>query len=283
MNTLSWSDARTAVEHAVRDHARRGTEQVPVADAAGRVLACAVVSPMDVPHYTSSAMDGFAVRGTGPWRLLAFPVEGAAGRNVHRTGGVLDEGEALPVLTGSLLPTGAEAVVRSEDAETTCDGSLLHAGQPEPGKDIRPAGQERSAGAELLAAGVRLTPRHVAMLSAGGIGEVTVTRRPTVVCAFTGNEIVRSGVPGPGEVRDAFSASFPALIESWGGVVTSAEPVADDPVAVEYWLRRPATVEADIVVVTGGSGYSGQDFARRFITRAVSGEGGEVLASGVAC
>lgn len=283
MNTLSWSEARAAVESAVHDHARRGTEQVPVAEAAGRILASAVVSPMDVPHYTSSAMDGFAVRGTGPWRLLATPVEGAAGRNIHRTGGALSDGEALPVLTGSLLPEGADAVVRSEDAEITGDGSRLHAGQPEVGKDIRPAGQERSAGADLLAAGIRLTPRHVAMLSAGGVDEVTVTRRPRVVCAFTGNEIVRSGVPGPGEVRDAFSVSFPALVESWGGVVTSAEAVADDPVAVEYWLRRPSTIEADIVLVTGGSGHSGQDFARRFITRAASGDDGEVLASGVAC
>ena len=121
------------------------------------------------------------------------------------------------------------------------------------------------------------------MMSAGGVDEVTVTVRPTVVCAFTGNEIVRSGVPGPGEVRDAFSTSFPALVESWGGVVTSTEAVADDPVAVEYWLRRPSTVDADIVLVTGGSGHSGQDFARRFITRAVAGDDGEVLASGVAC
>ncbi|WP_312801105.1 molybdopterin molybdotransferase MoeA [Corynebacterium variabile] len=283
MNTLSWSEARAAVESAVHDHARRGTEMVPVADAAGRILASAVVSPMDVPHYTSSAMDGFAVRGSGPWRLLATPVEGAAGRNVHRTGGVLSDGEALPVLTGSLLPEGAEAVVRSEDAEITCDGSRLHARQPDVGKDIRPAGQERAAGSELLAPGVRLTPRHIAMLSAGGVDEVTVTVRPTVVCAFTGNEIVRSGVPGPGEVRDAFSTSFPALVESWGGVVTSTEAIADDPVAVEYWLRRPSTVDADIVLVTGGSGHSGQDFARRFITRAVAGDDGEVLASGVAC
>lgn len=282
MNTLSWADARAAVTTTVLTHAARGTDTVPVSEAVGRTLATAVTSPMDVPHYTSSAMDGFAVRGTGPWRLLAAPVQDAAGRNIHRTGGTLEPGEALPVLTGSLLPTGAEAVIRSEDAEVSCSGAQLHAAQPAVGKDIRPAGQERSAGAELLAAGVRLTPRHVAMLCAGGIDEVEVWRRPTVACAFTGNEIVRSGVPGPGEVRDAFSVSFPALLESWGASVVSAEPVPDDPVAVEYWLRRPTTVDADIVVVTGGSGHSTQDFARRFILRAVSDDG-EVLASGVAC
>ena len=281
--TLSWTDARDTVVTAVRDHARRRTGTVAVTDAVGRVLAAPVASPMDVPHYTSSAMDGFAVRGAGPWRLLATPTEGAPGRNIHRTGGTLADGEALPVLTGSLLPDGAEAVVRSEDAEVTCDGTTLHAGRPPVGRDIRPAGQERTVGTELLPAGVRLTARHVAMLAAGGVDEVTVAGRPTVVCAFTGNEIVRSGVPGPGEVRDAFSTSFPALVESWGGVVTSAEPVADDPVAVEYWLRRPTTVDADIVLVTGGSGHSGQDFARRFIIRAVSGADGEVLSSGVAC
>jgi molybdopterin molybdotransferase len=282
---LTWFDARDAVVSAVLSHGRRGTATVGVDEAVGRTVASPVLSPTDVPHYTSSAMDGYAVRGAGPWRLLAAPVEGPAGRNIHRAGGTLGPGEALPVLTGSLLPDGAEAVVRSEDAEVTCDGRILHAAQPEPGRDIRPAGQERSAGSLLVEPGTRLTARHVAMLCTAGVDTVEVTRGPQVVCAFTGNEVVHSGVPGPGEVRDAFSVSFPALLRSWGSGAVTTESVADDPVAVEYLLRRPSTLDADIVVVTGGSGHSGQDFARRFITRSVrdAGADGQILSTEVRC
>lgn len=281
--TVSWSDARAAVVSSVLTHARRGAETIKVNQAVGRVLASTVVSPMDVPHYTSSAMDGFAVRGPSPWRLLAAAIEGAAGRNVHRSGGSLEAGEALPVLTGSLLPSGAEAVVRTEDAEI--NGDMLHATTPPEGKDIRAAGQERHIGSAMVNPGTALTSRHIAMLCAGGVDEVEVTRQPTIVCAFTGNEIVHSGVPGPGEVRDAFSVSFPAMLESWGARLVSIESVPDDPNAVQSWLHHPATVNADIVVMTGGSGHSSQDFARRVITTAVEAAGvdGEILAAEIAC
>ncbi len=276
---VAWDEARRrlcAAASAIVGQVRKRPEP-------GDVLAADVPAPMDVPHYTSSAMDGFAVRGDGPWRLLAAPFTGSQGRNVHRSGGTLADGEALPVLTGSLLPDGADSVIRSENAEVT--GEELRAEHPAPGRDIRPSGQEWHIGDTLLTAPRRLSPRHVAMLGAAGVDEVAVARAPKVACAFTGNEVVASGVPGPGEVRDAFSVSFPALLTGWGAEVVAAEHLADDPVAVEDWLRRPSVLDADIVVMTGGSGRSGQDFARRFITRAAlaSGAGGEILADEVAC
>jgi molybdopterin molybdotransferase len=278
---VTWDEARRRARAAVTGaQTPQGVRKKPEP---GDVLATDAPAPMDVPHYTSSAMDGFAVRGDGPWRLLAAPFTGSQGRNVHRTGGSLADGEALPVLTGSLLPDGAESVVRSENTEVK--GDVLHAERPAPGRDIRPSGQEWRVGDTLLPAGTRLTPRHVAMLGAAGVDDITAARAPKVACAFTGNEVVASGVPGPGEVRDAFSVSFPALLTGWGARVVTAGHLADDPVAVEDWLRRPEVLDADIVVMTGGSGRSGQDFARRFITRAAlaSGAGGEILADEVAC
>lgn len=269
---VSWGEARRRIV----DGSGR-TRAVTKTPAPGDVVHRDVLSPMDVPHYTSSAMDGFAVSGPGPWRLLADPASGNQGHNVHRAGGVLRSGEALPVLTGSLMPDGATAVVRTENA--TVDGAELTAVTPDDGRDVRPSGQERSAGDVLVEAGVRLTPRHVAMIGAGGVDEIEAYERPRVACAFTGNEVIEHGVPGPGEVRDAFRVSFPALLQDWGAAVSCTDRLPDDPVAVEDWLRRPEVQDADIVVLTGGSGRSGQDFARRFISRAAD----EIIADEVAC
>ncbi|HIW90792.1 MAG TPA: molybdopterin molybdotransferase MoeA [Candidatus Corynebacterium avicola] len=279
---VTWQDARSRIADTVaaivartgRNEEDNGASHTP---APGDVLAQDVLSPIPVPHYTSSAMDGFAVSGAGPWTLLASTPTNARGRNLHSTGGTLEPGQALPILTGSLIPEGTTAVVRSENAEITDD--TLQAETPEDGRDIRPSGQEWEAGAVLVSAGTRLTPRHVAMLSACGVDTVEVRQAPSVACAFTGNEVIDDGVPGPGEVRDAFSASFPALLSGWGAEVTVADRLPDDPVAVEDWLRRPDVQAADIVVMTGGSGRSTQDFARRFISRVAE----EVLAEEVAC
>ncbi|MDN6510099.1 MAG: molybdopterin molybdotransferase MoeA [Corynebacterium sp.] len=276
---VGWAETRRRIVAALapRGQAARSRAAVTKRPAPGDVLHAAVTAPMDVPHYASSAMDGFAVRGDGPWRLLDAPAVGAQGRNVHITGGTLADGEALPALTGSLVPDGATAVVRAEDAHVT--GDTLTATTPPAGRDIRPAGQEWSTGDTLVDAGERHTARHVAMHGACGVDTVEVTPRPRVACAFTGNEVITHGLPRPGEVRDAFGVSFPALLDAWGAEVVGTPRLPDDPVAVEDWLRRPEVLGADIVVLTGGSGRSGQDFARRFITRAAD----EVLAEEIAC
>lgn len=273
---VTWDEARARVLDACRTPGARD-RTVCRSPVPGDVTAAPVTAPVDVPHYTSSAMDGFAVNGPGPWKLLALPVTGAHGRNVHNTGGALDVGQALPVLTGSLLPDGTTAVVRSEDSSTA--GSSLTADYPGDGRDIRPAGQEWERGETLVDAGVVLGSGHCAMLGICGVDEIELVAPPRVACAFTGNEVIDHGVPAPGEVRDAFGVSFPALLSRWGADVVCTDRVPDDPVAVEDWLRRPDVQDADLVVMTGGSGRSGQDFARRFITRVAD----DVLADEVAC
>lgn len=278
---VDWAEARrrvTATAEAMVRRRRRAASSLP--PETGTVPVADVHSPVDVPHYTSSAMDGYAVAGPPPWRVLAAPAAGAQGRNIHRTGGDLHPGEALPVLTGSLLPRGAEAVVRSE--HVTLDGTTLtpDSGRPpRPGADIRHAGEELAAGEVLVRAGTTLSARHLALLSTCGVDTVEALAPPTVALAFTGNEVVTTGLPGPGEVRDAFSRSFPALLTGWGARVTSTVRLPDDPDAVAAWFTDPATRAADVVVVTGGSGHSGQDFARQVITAGADA----VLADSVRC
>lgn len=273
-----WTSARDRVAAvAERIYRDRTARAIPMAPGVGRVVASDIESPMNVPHYTSSAMDGYAVAGPGPWELLAEPAEGAQGHNIHRTGGTLREGQALPVLTGSLLPEGADAVVRSEHSEVRGgELRLLDGITVRTGADIRHAGEELHAGEVLVTQGTLLQPRHLALLGACGVDSVPVLPALTVDLAFSGNEVITSGIPGPGEVRDAFSGSFPALVEQLGGTVRSVTRLRDDPEQVEGWLE---SAEADIVVITGGSGHSGQDFARRFITETAD----VVLAESVRC
>lgn len=244
----------------------------------GDVLSEDVCAPLPVPHYSSSAMDGYAVSGPGPWTLMDEHAEGAQGRNIHRTGGSLTDGEALPVLTGSLIPEGTTAVVRSEHSEVTASSSLsmLPGHEVAPGADIRLAGEELAEGDILLTASTRISARHLALLSTCGVDSVQVLPELTVDLAFTGNEVITSGLPGPGEVRDAFSASFPALLESAGAHVQRCDRLRDDPSEVQDWLDSST---ADMVIVTGGSGHSGQDFARKFITE----QADSILAESVRC
>lgn len=276
---VSWFVAR---ERAASAGALLGANRaVECAPAVGLRLAQDAVTPMPIPHYTSSAMDGFAVAGDGPWQLLAPVAEGAQGRNIHRTGGTLEDGQALPILTGSVLPDGTTAIVRSEHStvEDTPDGDVvaLLAGQElRPGADIRHEGEELSPGDVLVTAGTELGARHLPLLAACGVDTVVADRPIVVDCAFTGNEVITSGVPGPGEVRDAFSDSFPALIAGMGAHVGRVDRLADSPDDVHDWLTAST---ADIVLVTGGSGHSSQDFARIFITQLAD----TILAESVHC
>ena len=261
----SWISARDRV-HAFGAIFGPGMYTPLVTPLPGAWVTSDVCSPMDIPHYTSSAMDGFAVAGSGPWELLAEPAQGAQGRNVHRTGGSLQPGQALPILTGSLLPDRADRIVRTEHARVSAGRvELLEGITVKPGADIRHAGEELREGEVLVQAGTRLSPRHVALLATCGVDKVPTHSPLRVDFAFTGNEVITSGIPSPGEVRDAFSTSFPALVREWGGIVNRVDRLGDDPDDVHDWLTNKDSLLASILVLTGGSGHSGQDFVRRAI------------------
>jgi molybdopterin molybdotransferase len=271
-----WAEAREALHEAAARLSPPPAARLPLREAMGRTLAEGTAAPAPVPHFSSSAMDGYAVAGPAPWTLLEAPVEDSAGRNVHRRALPLHPGSARPVLTGSLLPPGAEGVIRSE--HTLLEDGLLRAA-PEhpyrPGRDIRRAGEELAPGTTLLDAGTRLGPRQLALLAACGIDEVVVLDPVSVSLGRTGNEVIPAGLPGPGEVRDAFSPGFPELLRGWGARVERNDWIPDDAEAVRRWI---AGARGRLVVLTGGSGSSGQDFVRSALT----GMGAELIASSLA-
>lgn len=238
-------------------------ENLRLEDALGTTTSAPIVSPIPVPHFESSAMDGYAVAGPGPWRLVSDPVRSSGERNIHRRSGSIGVGEAWPVLTGSVLPQGTEGVVRIEHAETRGTTVRSLPDHPyNPGRDMRRRGEEMERGAELVAAGTVLGPRHVALLAACGIDVVSARRPMSVSMAFTGNEVIDSGVPHPGEVRDAFSAQFPHLLRGWGADISERTRLHDDHDVIREWI---SWASGDLVILTGGSGSSSQDFVRQIL------------------
>ncbi|MCS5722379.1 molybdopterin molybdotransferase MoeA [Herbiconiux sp. CPCC 203407] len=275
-----WFEARRRA-HRAGEAARTPTERVPLESALGRVLAQPLIALCDVPHAVTSAMDGWAVAGRGPWRLREL----RAVRGSTETP-ALRHGEASPILTGGVPPAGADAVLRSElgvlslgaDGRTKLDTAPhAPAGEPAPGRHLRPAATEAARGETVLPAGCTLGPLHLALAAACGLDTVDVVVRPTAALVRTGDEVVDSGIPRPGQVRDSFTLTLPPLLAALGARVGNNEKAPDDLAATLAALRAAAG-RASLVVTTGGTGRSGADHVRAALTALRA----EVLVDGVA-
>ncbi|GAA3699826.1 molybdopterin-binding protein [Zhihengliuella alba] len=249
-----WPAARAAAYRAGAALAPRldGSRRIPVPECSGRVCAEDVLAPMDLPHFASSAMDGWAVSGPSPWRLVP------AGD--PRRPAPLESRTAAAVLTGAPLPAGTTAVLRSERGDASA--GLLRATEPlRDGADIRPAGREASRGDLLVRAGTRLTPAHAAAVAVAGVDAVRVASAPRVRLVLTGDEVVETGVPEPGYVRDAFRPLLPAAVAGLGGEVAAVVRIGDDRRRTDEEIAAAA----DLVILTGGTGRSRADHVRAAI------------------
>ena len=245
-------------------------ESVPVHEADGRRLAAPVHARVDLPTVDVSAMDGWAVSGEGPWTIDGAVTMGS------RPGGRLERGFARAVTTGAAIPAGATAVLRSEHGSTTGAPGRLEAtvASPGRGRDIRRRGEELHRGELLVRAGTRLTPPRLALAAAGGHDTLDVLERPGVELVITGDEVVGSGVPAPGTVRDAFGPSVPALLARLGAETTTRRV----PDRLDALVERFATARPYVFVTTGGTAGGRGDHVRA----AIVAEGGTVEFAGVA-
>ncbi|WP_314322972.1 molybdopterin molybdotransferase MoeA [Paenarthrobacter ilicis] len=292
----TWQEAR---QRAFDVAAPIPAGRVPLASAIGRTLAEDALAAQDMPHYASSAMDGWAVNGSGPW-ILSDP------------GSRLAPHQASPIATGGLIPPGAKAVLRRESGVITMDddglpvlalGGSAKPGEPRNGQHIRRAGEEAAEGDVLLKAGTVLNPAHIALAALAGLDTLQVLGKPLVRFLLTGAEVVGKGRPQPGKVRDTFGPQLGTVVEMLGGIageklrvgdsyedwleaLRDDEPVADGSDADEPDADEPdadgadAGMEppADVVITTGGTGLSGTDHFRR----AVAELGGRLLINGIA-
>jgi molybdopterin molybdotransferase len=231
--------------------------ELPLAASAGAVLAEDAIAPRAVPHYDSSAMDGWAVAGPPPWCVVDEEV--------------LVPGQARVIVTGGALPLGADAVVPAERG--TLVAGLLDASLPAPHAHVRRAGEEAPAGTVLVAAGTRLSPAHLAVIAIAGLDAVTARARPRVGFVLTGDEVTTSGLPVAGRVRDAFDPLLPLAVDRLGAVAMPPVRVGDDPAAIRGAIDG---LDAEVVVTVGGTGRSGADRLREAIL------GAETVFDGVA-
>lgn len=254
---FSWADARAAAHAAPRP---LPAETITLAQATGRILSRNMVAITDVPHYASSAMDGWAVAGDRPWRLVQADAP-APGESVR-----LEPGEAVPVLTGGLVPEGTRAVLRGENGSVSPGGLLepsATAGHDEPtdGMHIRSRAEEAQAGETVIVAGTLLNPAHVALAAVCGHDTLPVAPRPSVGLVYTGDEVVTSGIPDPGHVRDSFGPALPALIGMLGARVSGERRVPDRLERLADAIEAVGA-SAQVVVTTGGTGHSSADHLR---------------------
>jgi molybdopterin molybdotransferase len=230
----------------------RDAETVSVAAALGRVLAGPVLSPIDLPPFRNSQMDGFAVLAADLEAGLPLPIAGeiaaAAG-----TPDPLIPGTAVRIMTGAPIPAGADAVVPVEDTVISAEGTVVIASDWSAGAYVRDVGSDLKAGAELLPGGVRLASRHLAALAAAGITEVAVESRVRIAVISTGSELVAPGEAlGPGQIADSNGTALVAAAREVGAEIVLEGRVVDDHEAFEALLVAAAAAGAELVLTSGG-------------------------------
>ena len=224
---------------------------LPIFQAINSVLAQDLTADIDLPPAHTAMMDGYAVFGQGPWKIVG---ELHAGSYLP----YLESGCALKVSTGAHLPPHCSFVIPQEMA-TLFEGDVASKNSFTPGQHIRQPGDEAQAGESIAAAGTLLTPAIAGLAASSGIDEVTVYQAPTVSVIVTGSELTSSGTPGPGQIRDSLSVQVTPWAQYLGASVNSSVNCADDLSELREAIK---VAQGDMVIVTGGSSFGEHDFLR---------------------
>lgn len=237
---VDWDYARSTASNAVSPLLH---ELVPLSQGLDRRIAVDYSALCDLPPYTTSAMDGWAVSGEGPWKIVGDIKAGAPYDKE------LESGTALRIATGAVIPHGTFGIVRWEVAEVKDDHVHAHA---KAGADIRPAGDECRKGDLLVKRGTRLSPSLLGLLASTGYDQIKVFRKPRVAILLLGDELQLLGIPIHGMVRDSLGPQLPGWLERLGAEVVSLTYVTDE---LESVVRAIAEVGplCDLIVTTGGT------------------------------
>lgn len=273
---------RTSVEHAltwIDELPAPGTcETVPLAGACGRVLAVDIVAEIDVPGFDRAAMDGVAVRaadstGAGEYNPLEFRLIGESLPGRPFAGSVARD-QAVRIMTGAPLPTGADAVVPAEFVQFDGDRAIVTAASPQF-KHIGRVGEDIFAGSTVLRIGRRLRPQDVGVIASLGIAQVSVLQRPRVRILVTGDELIAPGRSKSAyEIYEANSAILRGLVARDGGELERCVHLRDERGIIREAL---AAEGADVILVSGGSSVGAEDHAPGLVA-----ELGELSIHGIA-
>lgn len=239
------------------------SESVPLVQAFGRITAHDVVSPLDVPGFDNSAMDGYAVRLSDIATDAPLMVAGKAfaGQPYH---GEWPAGSCIRIMTGAPVPVGCEAVVMQEETEQT-EAGVRFIAPVKAGQNIRRRGEDIANGAVVFPAGTRLTVAELPVLASLGIPEVEVVRKIRVALFSTGDELQQPGQPlGDGQIYDTNRLAVHLMLEQLGCEVINLGIIRDDPEQLRQTFIK-ADSEADVVISSGGVSVGEADYTKTIL------------------
>jgi molybdopterin molybdotransferase len=246
----------------------RPTERVALDAALGRITASPVESPIALPPFRNAQMDGYAVRAA---EVAGAPVVLPVAGEVAAAPGEpapLGAGTAVRIMTGAPVPDGADAIVPVEDTEPdgTGTGTVRILRARTTGEYVREAGSDLAAGADVLPAGIRLAPRHLAAAAASGLTELLVRERVRGAVVSTGSELVAPGGRlGPGEIPDANGVALVAAVREVGAVVVHTARVRDDVSRLRTELDAAVDAGAELILTSGGISKGAYEVVRELI------------------
>ena len=245
------------------------TERVPLRDALGRVLAESVISPITIPAWDNSAMDGYAMRAadvrgasdTQPAMLTVLERVAAGGFPTRP----VTPGTATRIMTGAPIPQGADTVIRVEDTDGAMDRVAIRSDR-DAEKNVRRRGEDILEGATVLEAGSPLAAAQLGVLSSVGAAQVTVRRRPRVAFLASGDEIVDldrfAEVRAGKKIITSNSYTLTAMITANGGVPADLGIARDDPSDIRARMERARDARADLLITSAGISAGEADYVR---------------------
>lgn len=239
------------------------SEQVPLAEAGGRVLARRLTARRTQPPFDASAMDGYAIRASdvkSPPATLTVIGEAAAGK---RFAGTINPGQAVRIFTGAPVPDGADTILIQENALRVDDRRIEARESVARGRHIRQAGLDFREGDPVLENGRMLDPAALSLAAAAGHASLSVVRRPLVAVIATGDELVPPGtLPGPDQIVASNSFGIAALVRQDGGQVLDLGIAPDRRDAIASRVREALAASADVIVTLGGVSVGTHDLVR---------------------
>lgn len=237
------------------------TLQLPLAEAIGYVLAEDILSPIFVPPFDNSAMDGYAIRIADLNNNNVLPLAGKsfAGQPFE---GEWPKGTCVRIMTGAQIPEGCDAVIMQENTEQTEQGVKFNQTDVKPQNNIRPTGDDIRKDDVVLPKGARLTARDIPMIATLGISNVTVVRKPRVAFFSTGDELKPLGEPlEAGQIYDSNRYGIKPLIENFGCEPVDLGIIPDCPEELKATFEKAQTL-ADVVVTSGGVSVGEADYTK---------------------
>jgi len=264
-NSMSVDKARAFIHRFLQPI--EGTLRAPVRGALGRVLADDLLSPVDVPSHRNSAMDGWAMRGSDLKGDAATTLTEIGSSFAGKPfGGAVGAGQCVRIMTGGVVPEGADTVVMQERAKANGKAVTFAPGQ-KTGQNVREAGEDLRAGSVALKRGRVLRPADLGLIASLGVGEVAV-RRPLRVAFFsTGDELKSIGTQlGEGEIYDSNRYTIYGMLQRLGCETLDMGVVRDEPQLLERAFAEAARI-ADVVITSGGVSVGEADFVKAMLDK----------------